>query len=194
MFCGGIVDIGQVGEGSTVVLDPVAQTRIRITVVDLPGAHMHTPNRDGLGLQLVHRQQSADAVVEEIGDRAVGSLHLAQQRVAQSPAIACATVDADVVAFDEERCEERDALDVIPVEVAQEHVRLGAGSESFTHQTLAQPMEANTGVEDDDLTRGAPNLDTGCVSTVLAGGGTRIGYGATCAPQLDAQISVLRGE
>jgi hypothetical protein len=28
----------------------------------------------------------------------------------------------------------------------------------------------------------------------LAGGGTRIGYGATCAPQLDTQISVLRGE
>src|SRR5215467_14072377 len=69
--------------------------------------------------------------------RKISVLHLTCERFAQGLVEALGTVDVPVIASHEKRGEERDALDVIPMGVADENVTaqaLGAAR----HQLLAQ--------------------------------------------------------
>src|SRR5207237_6419377 len=101
----------------------------------------------------------------------IGVLHLAGERVAQCLAEAARRVDVPFVAGLEQRPEERDALDVVPVGVADQDMaaqRLAAG-----HKLASENLGAGSHVEDDESPRGRPQLDAGRIPAIAQGPRTR---------------------
>jgi len=73
-------------------------------------------------------------------DGEVGELHLAGQHVMQRAAAAFGAIDRDGVPFDKGRAEERKALNVIPVRMSEENVRVNDFL-ALGHQLGGQPVE-----------------------------------------------------
>jgi hypothetical protein len=63
-----------------------------------------------------------------------------------------------------DRLEERQAHDVVPVQVREQHVERGLVA--LAHQRVAQLAQARAGVEDEDLPVGEPQLDAHGVASV----------------------------
>ena len=100
--------------------------------------------------------------------------------------VALAREDVDLVARAVERREERQALDVIPVRVADQDRGLAAAvAEAALHQRLAEVADAGAGVDDDRIGVARPDLDTRGVPAVPVGRPPRDGDRATDSPEPD---------
>ena len=109
-------------------------------------------------------------------DREVGELHLAGQHVMQRAAAAFRAIDRDGVPFDKGRAEERKALNVIPVRMSEENVRVN-GFLALGHQLGGQPARAGAAVKNQKIAVGSGQLDAGGITAeevrVRPGGGDR---------------------
>src|SRR5262245_16539287 len=76
-----------------------------------------------------------------------------------------------------------DALNMIPVRMAQEQVRV---YRAWLHQQrLTQSPKARASVKDDERVVIEPYFDTGCIATVAHCGGSWCGYRPPCPPEPD---------
>src|SRR5438128_11077490 len=75
------------------------------------------------------------------------------------------------------------ALNVIPVCMAQEQVRLYRAR--LCQQRLTQSTDASASVKNDECIVIEPHFDTGSIATVTHGGGSWSGYGPACPPEPD---------
>src|SRR6476620_10422232 len=94
----------------------------------------------------------------------------------QRAAAAFRAIDCDGVAFDKGRAEERKALNVIPVRMSEENVRVN-GSLALGHQLGGQPVRAGAAVKNQKVAVGSGKLDArGIAAEVVRarpGGGDR---------------------
>src|SRR3954447_10049969 len=102
-------------------------------------------------------------------NRKVGELHLTGQHLMQRPAAAFRAIDRYGVLFDKGRAEERKALDVVPVRVADENVRLD-GLLALPHQLQGKPVRAGAAVKDQEIAITSGQLNTGGVAAKVVGG------------------------
>ena len=91
-------------------------------------------------------------------DGEIGELHLAGQDVMQRTAAAFGAIDCDGVPFDKGRSEERKTLNVIPVRMAEENVRVD-GFLALRHQLGGQPARTGAAVENKKIAVGSRQLD-----------------------------------
>src|SRR5438067_385634 len=98
-------------------------------------------------------------------DRKVGGLHLSGERLPHRLGEAARRIHVPFVAGDEDRGKERQALDVIPVSMANQQMppqRLFAA----LHQLGAKRNRAGAAIEHYDSAGGRPHLDTGGIAAV----------------------------
>src|SRR5204862_4433390 len=81
----------------------------------------------------------------------------------QRAAAAFRAIDRDGVPFDKGRAEERKALNVIPVRMSEENVRVN-GSLASGHQLGSQPVCARAAVKNQKVTVGSGQLDAGGIA------------------------------
>ena len=160
--------IAGINHRDAVGLDAIAQGERR--VVEIARGH----------LDVVDPQPSLDQLM--IADRRaelldahwkIGVLHLAGERVAQCLAEAARRVDVPFMPGLEQRPEERDALDVVPVGVADQD--MAAQLSAAGHQLVSENRGARPHVEHDQRARGRPQLDTGRIPAIAQGPWTRCG-------------------
>src|SRR4030095_4729264 len=94
------------------------------------------------------------------------------------------SVDVPRVARNEQRREEREPLDVIPVGVGDQQVAV-AGGPARGRQRLSQAVRPGPAVQHDQRAVVATDLDAGRVAAVAQRGGTRLGHGPTGPPESD---------
>ena len=142
--------------------------------------HLHAPRLEALArddlpeLQLdrhlIHRQREVDGV-HLVGEGALERLHRPLR-----------TDHRQSRAAHEVGTEEREALDVVPVRVADQEVRVDRAGE-----LVAELADARSAVDDDQLTVVGADLDAGGVAAVaqrVTAGGRA---GASRPPELDPQ-------
>lgn len=78
-----------------------------------------------------------------------------------------------------------------PVRVGDQDVRLAAFGKAVAEQFSPQPVQADTGVEDEQLTVDGTDPDTGGIAAASSHSGSRCGDGTSGAPQLNVQTTVL---
>src|ERR1700682_295785 len=109
-------------------------------------------------------------------DGEVGVLHLATQDLMQRTAAAFRTIDRGGVPFDKGRGEERKALNVIPVRMSEENVRV-YGFLALGHQLGGKPVRAGAAVKNQKVAFGGGQLDAGGIAAEVVrarpGGGDR---------------------
>src|SRR5262245_64003812 len=120
-------------------------------------------------------------------DGKVGVLHLTGERFAHGLVKTLGTVNVPLVARYEERGEERDPLNVIPVRVADEDMT----AQSFgaaRHQILAEGMCSSPAINDDERSACRAHIDARCISSVpscaRSGLGTRTASGHELYPKV----------
>src|SRR5262245_393072 len=121
-------------------------------------------------------------------DGKVGVLHLTCERFAQGLVETLGAVNVPLVARYEERGEERDALDVIPVRVADEDMTaqtVGAAR----HQIVAEGMCSSPAVNDDECSAGRANLDARCISSVTSRARSGLRNRTASAPELYPHVA-----
>src|ERR1700682_2922244 len=96
-------------------------------------------------------------------DGEVGVLHLATQDLMQRTAAAFRTIDRGGVPFDKGRGEERKALNVIPVGMSEENVRV-YGFLALGHQLGGKPVRAGAAVKNQKFAVGSVQLDAGGIA------------------------------
>jgi hypothetical protein len=82
----------------------------------------------------------------------------------------------------------RDALNMIPMKMGEEYMRIDGAGTPLGHQALAEVPEPGSAVEDVDVVVD-PDLDAGGVSAVLHVFQLRGRSGASNAPELDLHAS-----
>ena len=146
-------------------LEPVAEGHGG--VVQVLRGDLHVPVGEGVLSQLAELDRGL-----QLGDpdREVGVLHLPGQDVGEAPLAPSRRVDPEAVPLEEERFEEGESLDVVPVGVAEEE----AGFEALRKlggELLAQQARTGPAVEDEMGSGGGPELDAGGVAAVPEGRG-----------------------
>ena len=127
-------------------------------------------------------------------DRKVGLLHLPGESIAQGVAEAVGPVDVPFIAGHEQRREEWQALDVVPVGVTdQEVTAYGAGAHGL--QRKAEILCAAAAIKDDPRAILRLELDAGGVASVAKSIGPRLGDRAPCPPETHSHGgAAVRGE
>src|SRR5262249_17061384 len=150
-------------------------------MVQVLGNDAHAPDRK-LSLDEV---VIPDAGVELLQcHRKIRVLHLAGERRFKLVPDAGWGVDIPLVAGDEQRREEGEALDVIPVRVGNEQVaaqRVLAGGQ----QRLPETMGAGAAIQDDERSVRDSHLYAGGVPPVAQRRRTRFGHGPPSTPEPD---------
>ncbi len=152
-----------------------------------------------------HRPAEVEASLDEIlvvdlglqlfeGDGEVAVLHLPRQDLAQRCAEAARTVDAPPVVGLEQRREERQTLDVIPVGVTDEDVPVDGIAGRPVEQVEAQGMATGAAVDHDHGPVVRLDLDTRGVAPVEDRGRARLGDRPPGPPERDVhRLSPSRG-
>ncbi len=172
--------VGGVDERRAVGLDPVAERQRRVVhvvggdadVVDLDAAFDQVVVAD-LGGELLDR------------DRKIGVLHLARERLADRRPEAARSVDVPLEVPLEQRRQERQALDVVPVRMADEDMT-PARPVRLREQRLAEAVRAGAAIEQDQRAARAAHLDARGVAAVAEGVGPGLRDRAAGAPETDA--------
>src|SRR5262245_8493139 len=121
-------------------------------------------------------------------DGKVGVLHLTGERFTQGLVETLGTVDVPLIGRHEERGEERDPLDVIPVRVADEDMTaqtVGAAR----HQILTEGMCAGPAVNDDECSACRAHLNARCISSVTSRARSGLGNRTASAPELYPHVA-----
>ena len=135
-------------------------------------------------MELAKRDTGTCSVERHGKERRIG---LRGEHAAQVLVVALACVDEQTIAFPIERRKERQPLDVVPVGVADQDVRLAfARLELGTHKLFAQATNAGAAVDDDARACRRRDLDARGVTSVALGAGARNGKRATNAPEADS--------
>src|ERR1051326_8704651 len=100
----------------------------------------------------------------------------------QRAAAAFRAIDRNGVPFDERRGEERKALDVIPVRMPEENVRVN-GLLPLAHQSGAQLTRAGAAVKNQKVAVGRRQLDAGGIAAEVVCGRPGTGDRASCPPE-----------
>src|SRR6185436_7669068 len=108
-------------------------------------------------------------------------VHLPGERLLERARDVDAAIQVDLVAADEGGREEREALDMIPVDVAEEHPGLEG---HLPEQLLPEEAEAGAPVQDDQRVASA-DLVAARVAAELHGAGAGRGDAAANSPHLD---------
>src|SRR5256886_519934 len=146
--------------------------------------HAEGPHRELARLHLLHRELRRQCVQR---DREHGRVHLlAEDRLERGRPLARAP-DPHRVAGGEKRFEVREPLDMVPVRVRQQDLRLYRAVLTL-HQLASQSPDAGSGVEDNQLARtltpaGAFHSDARRVAAVARGVGSGGGDGAPRPPK-----------
>mmetsp|Transcript_5577 Transcript_5577/g.15690 ORF Transcript_5577/g.15690 Transcript_5577/m.15690 type:complete len:520 (-) Transcript_5577:250-1809(-) len=139
-----------------------------------------------------------EIVVPDVGpqvveiDGEVIVLHLPGERIANTPGAAPGAVHVPRHAGDEQRDEERESLDMIPVRVGDEDVAaavpglaVGPAAEVLPDHVLAEAVGTGPHVQDDARSGRREEFHTGRRSAVLDHVGLRPGDGPAASPHLD---------
>ena len=176
--------VGGVDEARAVGLDAIAERQRRMVHVVRPDAHV-------VDLDLAFDQVVVAHPGRELLDRhrEVGVLHLARERLADRRPEAARTVDVPLEIGVEQRRQKRQALDVVPVRVADEDVaapravRLGP-------QRLPEAMRAGTAIEQQQHAAACAHLDARGVAAIADRARPRLGDRAARAPEAYAHVSL----
>ena len=133
--------VGRVDQHHPVGLDPVTERQRR--VVQVTGCHPRLVNHETALDQVVVTQRRAHRI--EV-DREIGVLHLPGQRFPQRRAKAARRIHVPLVGPVEQRCEERETLDMVPVGMADEDVA-AQRRRALRLQGVAQDADSRSGVE-----------------------------------------------
>src|SRR5262249_11882149 len=148
-------------------------SRRHLDVADVEGAFDQVVITDG-GAELVER------------DRKIRVLHLARERLAQGLAEALGAIDVPIGAGAEERSEERNALDMIPMGVTdQDMPALDIARDQF----LAERVGACPAIDHDQRATRRAHLDAGSIAAIPGGGRPGRGYRAASTPELNAHAA-----
>jgi len=131
-----------INDRRTLGLKPVTKRQRGVIQVAGPECDVSDPN--GTFYQLMVSDLCAELVQLY---REVGILHLAFESVAQRLAHSLGGVKVPLIASRKERLEERDALDVVPMRMADENVPL-KGRRLSRKQMLPEPTDASPAVND----------------------------------------------
>src|SRR4029078_3968445 len=115
-------------------------------------------------------------------DREVRVLHLPGERLANRGPQATRAVDVPLECGIEKRSEEGQALDVVPVRVADEDVA-ALGAVTLGQQRLAEAVRARPAVEEDQRPARAAHLDARGVAAIANGAGARLRDRSARAPE-----------
>ncbi len=174
---GGLV-VGGVHERGAVGLDAVPERQRG--VVQVPGG-----DRDVVDLELALDEVvvlDRGAEVEEL-DREVRVLHLARERLVDRRVEPPGPVHVPHVAGHEQRREERQALDVVPVRVADEEVPVDPAT--GPHELLAQLVDAGPAVEHEQRAGVGAHRHARRVAAVADRRRARLGDRAPSSPERD---------
>ena len=168
--------VGRVYEGPAVVLQAVAEGGDR--VVHRVRRHLHAGRLEGLARHhlaeleldrhLVHREREVDRV-HLVGESALEGLHRPLW-----------TDHGELRAADEVGSEEGEALDVVPVRVADQEVGV-----DWALEHVAELADAGPAVDDDQVVVAGPDLDAGGVAAEAKGVAAGGRPGAPGTPELD---------
>ena len=171
--------VGGVDDGRAVGLDAVAQRQRR--VVHVVGADAHVVDLERALGQVVVAHPGGE-LLECDGE--VGVLHLAGQRVADRRPHAARAIDVPLELGVEQRCQEGQTLDVVPVGVADEDVAAPRAT-GFCQQRLAQRVGTGAAIEQDQHATATAHLDAGRVAAVAQGLRPRLRNRPSRAPEAD---------
>ena len=115
-------------------------------------------------------------------------MHLTGERFAHGLVETLGTVNVPLIARYEERGEEWDPLDVIPVRVADEDMTAQAVSPA-RHQILAEGMCAGPAVNDDECSACRAHLNARCISSVTSRARSGLGNRTASAPELYPHVA-----
>src|SRR5260370_27964517 len=113
-------------------------------MVQIVGRHLYGSDLEGAFDEIVIMNRGPEVVWCH---RKIAVLHLTGERFAQGLAQALGAVDVPFVAGRKQRREERDALDVIPMRVADENVAAQTFGAS-RHQLLTKRMASRSTTDD----------------------------------------------
>ena len=161
--------IGRVHHGRSVCLEPISETQRR--VIEVLRRHGDVTDLDDAFDEIVVVDSGSHLVG---GDREVRILHLACQRVPDRVAQSARPVDVPGVPGSEQRGEERDPLDVVPVRVTDQQVTVDRRPTCRLDQMPAEVVRSRTAVDHDQRSAAGAHLDTGSVAAVAQGGRPRL--------------------
>jgi hypothetical protein len=121
-------------------------------------------------------------------DGKVSVLHLTGERFAQGLVETLGTVNVPLVARYEERGEERDPLNVIPVRVTDEDMTAQTAS-AARHQILAEGMCSSPAVNDDERSACRAHLNARCISSVTSRARSGLRNRTASAPELYPHVA-----
>src|ERR1019366_5865854 len=173
---------GGIHDGVALVLHPEREDPLRVVARGARHAHL-------AALAVVDVEWHALRHVEELHlgghrpevHREVRVIHLPRERLLESPRDVVPAVKMKHVARDERRLEEGEALDVVPVNVAEEHVRREG---HLLLELLPEETQARPAVEDEDGLARA-HLDAARVAADLDRGRSRRGDAPSDSPESD---------
>src|SRR5215831_90388 len=111
-------------------------------------------------------------------NREIRASHLARDDLFQGQVSMFGTQDGQLGASNIGGSKKGDALNMIPVRMAQEQVRVYRAW--LRQQRLTQSPDARASVKDDERVVIEAHFDTGSIATVAHGGGPWCGYGPAC--------------
>ena len=161
--------IGRVHEGGAVRLEAVAERDPG--VIEISGGGVDGTQLEGALAQVMVANRGAHLAERH---REIGVLHLPGERLLEPPATAARRVDVPLVARDEQRREEGEALDVVPMRVADQEVAPD-GARPGGDEVLAQVVRARSAVEHDQGPVGSVCLDARGIAAVAQSRGPRPG-------------------
>ena len=156
-------------------------------VVEEPGGDPHIADLEGLLGQVAVFDFGAERVER---DREIGELHLPGKRFAQSIAEPARRIERPRVARHEQRGEERDPLDMIPVGVADEDRTLFAARILF-EDMLAQIVRAGAAIDDQPGPAGRVDLHARGIAAIAHRCRAWLGNRASRSPEADLHANPL---
>ena len=178
--------VGGVHDADAVDLQPVAERQRR--VIEVARGHADVADREVALHEVVVAQRGLELLH---ADREVLVLHLPGQGVAQRLAQAARGVHVPLVTAQEERREERKALDVVPVGVRDQHVAV-IGRGPLGHQRVAEAVGAGAAVQDEQRPRRRAHLDARGVAAIADGRRPRLGDRPADSPEPHPHTDLLR--
>src|SRR5262245_15616709 len=171
--------IGRVHDHHAAGLQTVAEGEGRMVQILRDDAH--TADRKATFDQIVKARRRPE-LRERNGKVVV--LHLSGQGPFELLPDRTRSVDVPRITRHEERREERETLDVIPVGVRDQQMAVVRGL-ARGHQRMSQLVSAGPTVEDQEGPVDASDLYARCVAAIAERGGARLGDGTTGAPEPD---------
>src|SRR5262245_33790847 len=178
--------IGRVHDHHTAGLQTVAERESGMVQILRDDAH--TADHEAIFDEVV-KARCGPELRERNGKVVV--LHLSGQDPFQLLSDRTRSVDVPYIARHEERREEREALDVIPVGVRDQQMAVARGL-APGHQRVSQLVSAGPTVKDQEGPIDASDLYARRVAAIAERGGARLGYGTTGAPEPDLHHVSLR--